>query len=95
MKNILLQKYNATTVITLNRPEKFNAFFDTMREDLVACLSDPEPRVYILTGAGRAFCAGGDIDVMMELKRTGDREGFRALLEAGRRVVTSTTPMIT
>ena len=51
--------------ITLNRPEKRNALSDTLtpalRETLLKIEADPEVRVLIITGAGKAFCAGGDV----------------------------------
>src|SRR5215212_9712399 len=77
--------------ITLNRPEKLNAFTGTMREDLLAalraCEDDADVRVVELTGAGRAFCAGGDVEFMSGLQKNGDVEAFRKLLDAGRDVV--------
>lgn len=51
--------------ITLNRPDKRNAISAQMIEDLVAALADAEAgpaRVAIITGAGKAFCAGMDLD---------------------------------
>ncbi len=54
--------------ITLNRPEKRNALGEAMRpalrEALLATEADPEVRVLVLTGAGEAFCAGGDVSGM-------------------------------
>lgn len=51
--------------ITLNRPEKRNALGDTLtpalREALLRVEADPEVRAVIVTGAGTAFCAGGDV----------------------------------
>ena len=51
--------------ITLNRPEKLNAFTTTMMNELLDALdradADDDVRATILTGAGRAFCAGADI----------------------------------
>lgn len=51
--------------ITLNRPEKLNAYNARMREELAALFdetdSDDEVRVVVVTGAGRAFCAGADL----------------------------------
>ena len=51
--------------LTLNRPEKMNAFTAQMRDDLVAAFdatdADDTVRVVIITGAGRAFCAGADL----------------------------------
>jgi 2-(1,2-epoxy-1,2-dihydrophenyl)acetyl-CoA isomerase len=75
------------TTITLDRPEKLNAFSGTMREDLLAALREAEGNVVVITGAGRAFCAGGDVELMSLLQKAGDTERFRALLDAGRDVV--------
>lgn len=54
-------------VVTLNRPEKLNAFTDIMREDLerIYELVDIDPRVkaVVLTGAGKSFCAGADLEI--------------------------------
>ncbi|HEV7573889.1 MAG TPA: enoyl-CoA hydratase [Thermoanaerobaculia bacterium] len=85
------------TTITLNRPEKLNAFTGTMREELLAAIraaaDDQDCRVVIITGAGRAFCAGGDVEYMSGLQKNGDVDGFRKLLNAGRDVVTQISDM--
>ena len=51
-------------VLTLNRPESLNAFSGAMGRSLTAalraCDADDEVRVVVITGAGRAFCAGAD-----------------------------------
>ena len=77
--------------VTLNRPEKLNALFGHMRRDLAETLeeagSDPDVRVIVLNGAGRAFCAGGDVNFMAELIERGDAEEFARLLGAARRVI--------
>src|SRR3954468_22100672 len=91
------QNENHITTITLDRPEKLNAFSGTMREDLLAALraaaDDRDCRVVIITGAGRAFCAGGDVEYMSGLQKNGDVEAFRKLLNAGRDVVTQIAGM--
>ena len=83
--------------VTLNRPEKLNAFGGTMRQDLLAALesleSDPACRVGVITGAGRAFCAGGDVEFMAGLQKTRDAETFRGLLEAGAAIVLKLSQM--
>jgi len=77
--------------ITLNRPEKLNAFVGHMRRDLAEALeaagSDRSIRVVVITGAGRAFCAGGDVAFMAELIERHDTEEFSRLLGAARRVI--------
>ncbi|KIW63630.1 hypothetical protein, variant [Phialophora macrospora] len=54
-------------LISLNRPQKHNAFTDQMREDLERVYElidiDPRVKVVVLTGAGRSFCAGADLDI--------------------------------
>jgi len=78
---------DGVTTITLDRPEKLNAFSGTMREDLLAALRGAEGNVVVITGAGRAFCAGGDVELMASLQEANDVERFRKLLDAGRDVV--------
>src|SRR6059058_1717436 len=78
---------DGVTTITLDRLEKLNAFSGTMREELLAALRAAEGSVVVITGAGRAFCAGGDVELMASLQETNDVERFRKLLEAGRDVV--------
>lgn len=54
--------------VTMNRPEKMNAVDHALHEQVTAIWrvidADPEIRVSIITGAGRAFCAGGDMGAM-------------------------------
>jgi len=80
-------------ILTLNRPEKLNAFAGRMRQEVAEAVRmmahDPGVRVIVVTGAGRAFCAGADVDYMRELTERGDVEGFRGLVEAGRQVVST------
>src|SRR5687768_6957640 len=49
--------------ITLNRPDRLNAFTPTMKDELIAAFdgADADVRAVIVTGAGRGFCAGADL----------------------------------
>ena len=67
MSNLLKFEIDqGVATITLNRPEKLNAFTDEMLEGwieaLEECRSSPEVRVIVITGTGRAFTTGGDVD---------------------------------
>jgi 2-(1,2-epoxy-1,2-dihydrophenyl)acetyl-CoA isomerase len=90
-ENIDVKAASGITTITLNRPEKLNALVGHMRRDLAEALehagSDRTIRVVVITGAGRSFCAGGDVRFMAELIERRDAEEFSRLLGAARRVV--------
>ena len=66
---VVLSKEDYIAIITLNRPERLNAFNRHMEEDLIEALAsiheDKNIRVLVLTGAGRAFCSGGDVSENM------------------------------
>ena len=97
-EHIKVEFDGGVVTITLNRPEKLNAFAGHMRRDLAEALeragSDPEVRVVVLTGAGRAFSTGADVARMSELMEQGEVEEFRRLLGAGRRVLTAMRQML-
>lgn len=62
---------NGVAVVTMNRPEKLNAmnrtFFRELPELMGRLSADPDVRAVVLTGAGRAFSAGGDIEMFPQL----------------------------
>jgi 2-(1,2-epoxy-1,2-dihydrophenyl)acetyl-CoA isomerase len=62
---ILASREGGIARLTLNRPDKLNAFTRAMhaelREALTAAGADPDCRMVVLTGAGRAFAAGQDL----------------------------------
>ncbi len=67
-ETLLFEVEDGIATLTMNRPEKLNAFTDEMLGGLVAaldaCDEREDVRVVILTGAGRGFCSGGDIGGM-------------------------------
>lgn len=69
-KEIIYEKKEGVATVTLNRPDKLNAFSPLMLGELVQALrqaqGDAGVRAIILTGAGRAFCTGGDVAAMDE-----------------------------
>jgi enoyl-CoA hydratase/carnithine racemase len=62
---IVVQQENGVATITLNRPDKRNAMSDAMRTEFIEALdyvtAEKSIRAVVLTGAGKGFCAGGDI----------------------------------
>jgi enoyl-CoA hydratase/carnithine racemase len=65
MTDVIFEQHGALAIIRLNRPDRLNALGHQMHAELYEAwgrfTSDPEIRVAILTGVGRAFCAGRDI----------------------------------
>jgi 2-(1,2-epoxy-1,2-dihydrophenyl)acetyl-CoA isomerase len=65
MASILAALETGVLTVTLNRPDKLNAFnpemHERLREALERAKNEPEVRAVLLTGAGRAFCAGQDL----------------------------------
>jgi 2-(1,2-epoxy-1,2-dihydrophenyl)acetyl-CoA isomerase len=68
MSLVLVTVADGLATVTLNRPEKLNALTRELCHELIAALrrvsSDPVVRVIIVTGAGRAFCAGADLTIL-------------------------------
>ena len=64
-ETLLFEKVGAVARISLNRPEVLNAYNIQMRDDfsqaLAAVADDPDIRALLVTGEGRAFCAGADL----------------------------------
>jgi 2-(1,2-epoxy-1,2-dihydrophenyl)acetyl-CoA isomerase len=65
MSSILFEIKNNIAFITFNRPDKFNSFTQEMafslQDKLMRCAADKSLRVLVITGAGKAFCAGQDL----------------------------------
>jgi len=79
---ILYEVSERIATITLNRPDRLNAWTGPMGAELRAAMAkadaDPEVRVIILTGAGRGFCAGADMGYLATVTETGETGGSGA-----------------
>lgn len=79
-KSFLYEQHDRIATITLNRPERLNAItFEVYREltDLIGDLRDEKDvRVVVITGAGRAFCSGGDVRDIIGALQGRDAEGL-------------------
>ncbi|MBI4308492.1 MAG: enoyl-CoA hydratase/isomerase family protein [Chloroflexi bacterium] len=80
-ETILLEKDKGVASITLNIPDRLNAYSPEMGKELTAAWEDvnrdPQVRVMVLTGTGRAFCAGANLNLFREAaehrRQTGER----------------------
>lgn len=90
-KELLCEVADNVATLTFNRPEVKNAFNDTMREQLLGHLEefagDASVRCIVLTGAGDAFCAGGDIASMADLQASGDTTVVAGRIQVASQVV--------
>src|SRR6266478_7673467 len=81
---ILVDRRAGYRAITLNRPERLNAFTEAMHEALKRALAEAEAdgdcRALLLTGAGRGFCAGQDLND--RLAKPGETVVLGSTLEA-------------
>jgi len=88
---VVLTRDGAVATVLLNRPEKLNALDESEQSGLAEAIAtlarDASIRVAVITGAGRGFCAGGDIQTMVDLKSQHHSATFRARLEAGNEIV--------
>ena len=79
---ILSETNNGVAVITLNRPERLNAVTDQLLADVTHALKqagrDKAIRAILLTGAGRGFCAGQDLD---EFSGVGSHQVYDHLMQ--------------
>jgi len=95
-------KSQAVARIELNRPAQLNALNAGMLRGLLDAIEDaeqdPEVRSILLTGAGEAFCAGGDLGIIEQWSRSSAVEVYRSMREVGRvvlRVYDVPKPLIT
>jgi len=72
MAEVETSRDGAVLTITLNRPDVLNAFTSQMHRELVGAFKDardPEVRAVVVTGAGRGFCVGQDLNEFGEAAR--------------------------
>jgi methylglutaconyl-CoA hydratase len=96
------EKDGAIATVTLNRPDKRNAISSTMIDELLGALNvgdnDGAVRVLILTGAGKAFCSGMDLDTLQSIaNQTGAQNlaDSRQMARMFHRIYSFPKPLIT
>ncbi len=99
---VLEERKGNVAIIRLNRPDKLNALNIELGRGLVHALlhasQDNSVRAVVVTGAGRAFCAGGDLEFILDLRKRNASDELKTLLEAGKEIclaiATMTKPVI-
>ena len=94
---MLQSRRNATVTVTLNRPERLNALNSALGHTLLEALNslakDAAVRAIVLTGAGRGFCAGGDIEILRQAREREDVTEVEALLKLGKQIILAIATM--
>ncbi|GEL78607.1 enoyl-CoA hydratase [Tenuibacillus multivorans] len=88
-ETVQVKQKGPVTTITLNRPDQLNAMDEQLLEELAEILQQveqDESKIVVLTGAGRAFSAGGDMKTMLQ---SDDPEGFKRVMEIIKKVSTT------
>lgn len=97
MTALLVDDRDGVRTLTLNRPEAFNSLTVELKELLLAALTDAagsaEVRAVVLTGAGKAFCAGQDLKEHVAALRSDDPAPFRTVEEHYNPIVRALTGM--
>jgi 2-(1,2-epoxy-1,2-dihydrophenyl)acetyl-CoA isomerase len=86
-----LEKQNAAGILRFNRPERLNAFEGVMVQEVPVALrellNDESVRAVIITGNGKGFCAGADVNFLMELAAAKDLARGKILVSSGSEIV--------
>jgi len=89
---VLLEgKQDGIATLVMNRPDRMNALNNELGVAIDQALgriaADPDVRVVVITGAGRAFCAGGDLALLGKGREAGATKELEPLLRAGMQMV--------
>jgi enoyl-CoA hydratase/carnithine racemase len=94
---VLESRRDAVSTLTLNRPERLNALDAALGHALLDALArvgkDDQVRAVVVTGAGRAFCAGGDVNLLRKARESEDVGAIEALLKTGKQIVLAIAKM--
>lgn len=86
-KTLVVDVKDGIATVTFNRPEIANALDDDMAADLLLLFPrlsvDPEVRVVVITGAGKNFCAGGNIAMFRQMLDNGQTLTYESLIKGG------------
>lgn len=98
MTDLLVSQKGTVLYLTLNRPERLNAFSEEMlrglTQELRRAASDASVRVVVLSGAGRAFSAGGDVKTMQGVSPDEVHDHIEILIETVLTMVELQKPIV-
>jgi 2-(1,2-epoxy-1,2-dihydrophenyl)acetyl-CoA isomerase len=96
---VAISREGAVGILRMSQPEKLNAFSQAIKDGLAAgtteFLADPAIRAIVITGTGRAFCAGGDLRTMDGLTSVATRARMRATYHWLRPLLDAEKPIVT
>src|SRR6266852_4904252 len=88
---LLEAKHDGIATVVMNRPDRLNALNNELATALNDALgrlaADESVRVVVITGAGRAFCAGGDLALIGKGRATAETQSLEPLLRSGMQAV--------
>lgn len=94
---VLEERAGSVVTLRLNRPEKLNALSPELCQELVHALlragDDRSVRAVMITGAGRGFCSGGDINYIYDARKRKSARDFQALLSVAKEVIVAIAMM--
>ena len=94
---VLEKREGSIALLTLNRPDRLNALNIELGAALAEALrrvaADDSVRCVVLTGAGRAFCSGGDLSVLRDVRKRNAPQELESLLRNGKQIVLSICTM--
>jgi len=99
---VLEERTGSVMTIRMNRPEKLNALNIELGRGLVHALlhasQDTSVRAVVVTGNGRGFCAGGDLELLLGMRKRNASDELKVLLDAGKEmclaIATMTKPVL-
>lgn len=97
-EKVLVRRVGGVATVTLNRPDRLNALdgeaIDAFHDELAALAADESVRAVVLTGAGRGFCAGGDVQALAAADQNAHRLDLRTTMETSELLVGMPKPTI-
>jgi enoyl-CoA hydratase/carnithine racemase len=87
-EDLIYERQGQVAVLTFNRPTRMNAMGNKLKEEIPRAMqraeADPEVRAIVITGAGPAFCSGGDVKEMSELRAAGSGRSIKEKTQPSR-----------